>query len=315
MCCDMAISLNEFQIRYPEFPKYLWDSPTPYSDCMNVKKSRRDPDHTKRPLNTFMLFAKIQRESITSNITCNHSEISKALGKLWQELSKEEKDPFIRGAKTLVELHRLEYPDYKYRPRKKGQAKDAAPKPAAAAKKSGGRTKVARPAPEPQIYGMMAAPSSPLSPPELAYPGGVASPLSPEQLYLAGGGSPAARSASPFSSYGSLSPGGSSMASMASPASIQHTPHSPVPSIGSSSGYESEMSSCLLVQEVLVKPEPECWSPEPVQWSPEPEPDISSDLRDLDVTSFDVSSLLNPLAMFPVLDLCSDDLEDLPLDL
>jgi len=52
-----------------------------------------------------------------------------------------------------------------------------------------------------------------------------------------------------------------------------------------------------------------------VQWSPEPEPDISSDLRDLDVTSFDVSSLLNPLAMFPVLDLCSDDLEDLPLDL
>jgi len=311
----MAINLSEYSIRYPEFPKYIWDSPTPYSDLMQAKKDRRNPDHTKRPLNAFMLFAKIQRDSITANFSCNHSEISKALGKLWQELSKEEKDPFIRGGKTLVELHRLEYPDYKYRPRKKGQAKDAAPKPAVAAKKSGGRTKVARPAPEPQIYGMMAAPSSPLSPPELAYPGGVASPLSPEQLYLAGGGSPAARSASPFSSYGSLSPGGSSMASMASPASIQHTPHSPVPSIGSSSGYESEMSSCLLVQEVLVKPEPECWSPEPVQWSPEPEPDISSDLRDLDVTSFDVSSLLNPLAMFPVLDLCSDDLEDLPLDL
>jgi len=310
MCCDMAISLNEFQIRYPEFPKYLWDSPTPYSDCMNVKKSRRDPDHTKRPLNTFMLFAKIQRESITSNITCNHSEISKALGKLWQELSKEEKDPFIRGAKTLVELHRLEYPDYKYRPRKKGQAKDAAPKPAAAAKKSGGRAKVARPAPEPQIYGMMAAPSSPLSPPELAYPGGVASPLSPEQLYLAGGGSPAARSASPFSSYGSLSPGGSSICSMASPASILHMPHSPVPSIGSSSGYESEMSSCLVAQESFFEPcKVECWSPEPESVISS---DLSSDLRDLDVTSFDESTLLNPLAMFPVLDLTSDDLDNLP---
>ena len=36
-CVDtMAINLNDFSIRYPEFPKYIWDSPTPYSDLMQV---------------------------------------------------------------------------------------------------------------------------------------------------------------------------------------------------------------------------------------------------------------------------------------
>ena len=36
-CVDtMAINLNDFSIRYPEFPKYIWDSATPYSDLMQV---------------------------------------------------------------------------------------------------------------------------------------------------------------------------------------------------------------------------------------------------------------------------------------
>ena len=32
----MAVNLSDFSIRYPDFPKYIWDSATPYSDLMQV---------------------------------------------------------------------------------------------------------------------------------------------------------------------------------------------------------------------------------------------------------------------------------------
>ncbi|KAF0297168.1 putative transcription factor SOX-14 [Amphibalanus amphitrite] len=308
MCANaMAINLNQFQIRYPDFPKYLWESPTPYSDAMNIKKSRRNPEHTKRPLNTFMLFAKIQREYITANFSCNHSEISKALGRLWQDLSKDEKEPFIRGAKTLVELHRLEYPDYKYRPRKKGQPKETVAKTTAspAAKKNSSRQER-----KPVVAASYMSPASP--------PG-----LTADPRYLGGGGSPLSAVAAPdsplSSCYGGvspLSPAGSSHC-QASPASVLHTPYSPVPSIGSSSGYESEMSSGVAAHELSAGAAEEAafYDMSPAghcPFSPEPEADMDLELRELDVQPLDEeSSLLNPLAMFPVLDLCSDDLDDL----
>ncbi|XP_037077626.1 transcription factor Sox-14-like [Pollicipes pollicipes] len=270
MCRAMALNLTEYKIRYPDFPKYIWDSTHPYSDIMSIKKDRRNPEHTKRPLNAFMLFAKIQREHITTNFNCNHSEISKALGKLWQDLSREEKDPFTQGAKTLVELHRLEYPDYKYRPRKKGAPKE--PARAAAPKKSAPRRAAAK---------------------------------SRSQQLLQSVASPAPASAapdSPLSSCCGHSPvhcGG-----LASPASVLHTPYSPV-SIGSSSGYESELPYELgLAQD------------DPLHgFSPEPESEIDADLRDIEVTALGESAILNPLTMFPTLGLTCDDLDDLRLQL
>ena len=246
-----------------------------------------------------MLFAKIQRENITPNFSCNHSEISKALGRLWQDLSKDEKEPFMRGAKTLVELHRLEYPDYKYRPRKKGQPKEAAVKSASpsASKKSSSR--------KPAAAGYL-SPASPL---------GLAGQ---EQSYL--GGSSPLSAASPLSScHGSLSP--LSPPCQASPASVLHTPYSPVPSIGSSSGYESEMSSGPAAHELTAGGAEEAgfYETSPLgqcAFSPEPEADMDLELRELDVQPLDEeSSLLNPLAMFPVLDLTSDDLDDLTFSL
>ena len=276
-----------------------------------IKKSRRNPEHTKRPLNTFMLFAKIQRENITANFSCNHSEISKALGRLWQDLSKDEKEPFMRGAKTLVELHRLEYPDYKYRPRKKGQPKEAAVKAATspAAKKSAARQER-----KPVVAASYLSPASPPA-------------LNAEPKYLAGGGGGALSAAAPdsplSSCYGGLSPlsPAGSLHCQASPASVLHTPYSPVPSIGSSSGYESEMSSGLAAHELAagaaeeaafydMSPAGQC------PFSPEPEADMDLELRELEVQPLDEeSSLLNPLAMFPVLDLSSDDLDDLTFSL
>ena len=41
------------------------------------------------------------------------------LGKIWKTLTDEQKAPFRKEAENLRYLHQLEYPDYKYRPKKR----------------------------------------------------------------------------------------------------------------------------------------------------------------------------------------------------
>lgn len=49
----------------------------------------------------------------------HNAEISKHLGKVWKTLSDEDRKPFIDEAERLRVMHLQQYPDYKYRPRKK----------------------------------------------------------------------------------------------------------------------------------------------------------------------------------------------------
>lgn len=49
----------------------------------------------------------------------HNAEISKRLGLQWKMLSEAERQPFIEEAERLRVLHVQEYPDYKYRPRKR----------------------------------------------------------------------------------------------------------------------------------------------------------------------------------------------------
>ncbi|KAF8365854.1 sem-2 [Pristionchus pacificus] len=92
-------------------------SVTPYSDATNCKKSST---HIKRPMNAFMVWSQLERRKICEHQPDMHNaEISKRLGQRWRELPEDEKAPFVQEAERLRVMHMQEYPDYKYKPRKK----------------------------------------------------------------------------------------------------------------------------------------------------------------------------------------------------
>lgn len=94
------------------------NSSTPYSDATQTKK--HSPGHIKRPMNAFMVWSQMERRKICERTPDLHNaEISKELGRRWQLLDKDDKQPYIMEAEKLRKLHMIEYPNYKYRPQKK----------------------------------------------------------------------------------------------------------------------------------------------------------------------------------------------------
>lgn len=93
--------------------------------CADARAKERK-DHIKRPMNAFMVWAQLERRKMTLEYPEMHNaEISRRLGKLWRILPEGEKQPYVEESERLRVLHMKQYPDYKYRPRKRGTKKPA----------------------------------------------------------------------------------------------------------------------------------------------------------------------------------------------
>ncbi|ROT80147.1 Sox14 protein [Penaeus vannamei] len=106
------------------FPLLSPSSPLP-SLILFTKK--HNPNHVKRPMNAFMVWSQMERREIVKFAPDMHNaEISKQLGKRWKNLTEDQRQPYIQEAERLRQLHMQEYPDYKYRPRKKTKSGSSA---------------------------------------------------------------------------------------------------------------------------------------------------------------------------------------------
>lgn len=71
--------------------------------------------HVKRPMNAFMVWARIHRPALAkANPAANNAEISVQLGLEWNKLTEEQKKPYYDEAQKIKEKHREEFPGTEY---------------------------------------------------------------------------------------------------------------------------------------------------------------------------------------------------------
>ena len=69
----------------------------------------------------------ITAHSHTSPVPTSHSRLLTEIFPRWKALDDEARKPFVEEADRLRQLHQKEYPDYKYRPRKKMKGSPGCP--------------------------------------------------------------------------------------------------------------------------------------------------------------------------------------------
>ncbi|XP_022091787.1 uncharacterized protein LOC110979917 isoform X2 [Acanthaster planci] len=98
--------------------------PAPNSDSLPRKRAH-PTNHIKRPMNAFMVWARIHRARLAHQFPhANNADISIQLGQSWNALTQEQKQPFYDEAEKLRKLHRQEHPGWVYSPRPPKRRRD-----------------------------------------------------------------------------------------------------------------------------------------------------------------------------------------------
>jgi len=93
---------------------------TAHTQLMTSFHQDEDEDEVKRPMNSFLLWAKIMRKKYASeNPNMHNAEISKLLGKIWNSMTTKDKRPYVEQAEKLRVLHMRTYPNYRYAPKRR----------------------------------------------------------------------------------------------------------------------------------------------------------------------------------------------------
>ncbi|OON15705.1 HMG box [Opisthorchis viverrini] len=91
----------------------------PYTAVVGSNKKRRT-HVVPRPLNSFMIFAQyIRRVTLRWFPEAHNVHISQRVGFLWRHMPAEIREEYAKEAVRLQSLHSFEFPDYKYRPKKR----------------------------------------------------------------------------------------------------------------------------------------------------------------------------------------------------
>ncbi|KAF9471775.1 HMG-box, partial [Pholiota conissans] len=76
----------------------------------------REPDYIPRPRNAYIMFRSYYIQTNCGSGKKKQDDISKVASNVWNNMTEEEKQPFIQAAFEEKIQHKLKYPDYKYKP-------------------------------------------------------------------------------------------------------------------------------------------------------------------------------------------------------